>query len=136
MKRITFYLRFVEQLARLGSISQAEVVQCVSFGCSASQEEGWLHSRICHIPKYSGLFLSNPSVILSHGYPQISPLTLPAEKTGGKFMAYLEQWYRTSAPSFLLVFSPSCYLTCFHSFLPVCNLSHLVCYVYVSFEAP
>lgn len=90
MKRI-FYLRFSEQLARLSSISQTEVVQCVSFGCSASQEEGWLPSRICHIPKYSGLFLRNPSVILPCGHTQISPLTLPDEKIGRKFMAYLEQ---------------------------------------------
>ena len=70
------------------------MVQPISVGWVAIREEGGLQ-RTVYIPIRSGLFLSHLSALFSFGHgdcvaSQISPLTWPGEKMGGKSVIYLE----------------------------------------------
>lgn len=71
------------------------MVQLISISWTALQEEGGQHNTKFYIPVYSGLFLSHSSALFSFGHgdriaTQISPLTLPDEKIGGKCVIYLD----------------------------------------------
>lgn len=104
--------------------------------CGLVLEEGEVPSTKVYILIHSGLFLSHSSALFSFGHGacvarHISPLTLPDEKVGGKFVIYLEL-YNTGLQLWVSYYQspylPQAILLkpFFHSFLPLLNLSSLV----------